>query len=852
MTSREAATALALAWRELRSGVRGFGVFLLCLAIGVGAIAAAGSIAQTFRVGLAREARVLAGGDILLSFRQRLVDRTLRAAIAESALATSEIITTDAMARVPDSSDPDSQGGKRSLVDVKAVDDAHPLIGALELEGETDRAALFAPRDGVWGAAVSQMLLDEFNVDVGDRLDVAGASFEIRARIVSEPDELGEGSFWPRLVTSLGGARAMRVAGPGSIFRQSFRLTLEEGADLDAWREAHEEEFRAAGLSVRDRRDATDGLARLFDTLEAFLAVIGLAALVAGGLGVSQATAAFLETRTTSIAALKALGADAGQIRLAYAVQIAALALLGVAMGLVAGAASPWIVTWIAGSRLDLPSAHAVYPRPLFIAAGLGLLAAFMFAAPAIGRARATSPAALFRGALGGVRRTPALELIAAGLCTVAFAALAVATSPRAPMTAMLLFGAGAVFVALAGVSRLVMWLARRAAPRARGFAALAFADLGGPGSIAPIAAPALGLGVAILTLILLVEVNLVRQIRETAPANLPSLAFTQIAAGEGAAFDAVVAEAGAPIDDPELYRRSPVTVARIVGLNGEDITREGVAESERWAVGREINVTRAAARPPELVIEEGDWWPEDYAGPPLVSLEGDVARGLRAGVGDTMTFVVLGREVEAEIANTRTIDWGGFGANFAAVFAPGAIDGANPAETAIVIVPRDQEEAVADAVGARFPRVNVMRVRAALERAGELFDDIALAVNATAAVAAVSGGLVLVGAFAAAARRRAGEAALMKTLGATPGNVLGLFAAEAALAGVLAAALGAAVGAFAAHLIVVNVFEAVWAFPWRATGLVLLGAAGAAGLGGALSAAASLARPAARVLRAG
>lgn len=845
MTGRDTMVALALAWRELRSGVKGFTVFVLCLAIGVGAIASAGSVAETFRRGLDRQARTLSGGDIILTHRQRLADDTLRGEVAESGAAVSEIITADAMAR---------SEAHRGIVDVKAVDAAYPLVGALELEGESNLPLLFGEVDGVWGAAAGASLFGEFGVRIGDRIDVAGAVFEIRARIRAEPDALGEGGFWPRLLVSIPAARAMGVSGPGSLFNQSFNVTLPDGAsaaaDLEAWRATHESRFEDAGLRVRDRRDANDRLKQVFDTLEVFLAVVGLAAIVAGGLGVSQATTAFLETRTASIAVLKALGADAGQIRLAYLVQIGGLALFGVVLGLVVGALSPWAVVNFLDGRLTVPSALGIYPRALVKAAVLGLLAAFVFALPAIGRARATPPAALFRGAIGDERRPPLLEIGLAAGCAAVFALVAAATSPRPLMTLSLLGGAGLVFVMLGGVARLVMWAARRIAPRTRGFAALALANLGGPGSIAPIAAPALGLGAAILTLIVLVEANLVHQIRDAAPSDLPSLVFTQIPGGESARFDAVLAGAGAPTDDINDYRRTVMTSARIVALNGRELTRGRVAQSERWIVEREISVSRAAAKPPETTIEAGSWWPDDYTGAPLVSLERDLARGIGARIGDQITLNVLGRDVEARVASLRATARRGFGANFAAIFSPGAIDAALPPEAAILRVEEAREGVIADAVGAAFPRVLVLRTRAALARVGLLLDDIAMAVSFVAFVVAIAGGLVLVGAFAAAARRRAREAALLKTLGATPGNVLALFSAEAGLAGMLASALGALFGGIAAYLIVVHVFEADWIFPWRATGRVILAGAAAAALGGGLSAAASLARPAARVLR--
>ena len=279
---------------------------------------------------------------------------------------------------------------------------------------------------------------------------------------------------------------------------------------------------------------------------------------------------------------------------------------------------------------------------------------------------------------------------------------------------------------------------------------------------------------------------------------------------------------------------------------------RENIAESERWVVRGETSITYLSEQPSDTKLTEGEWWPEDYTGPLLVSVEADAAAGLRIGVGDTIGFRVFGREVTAEVASLRTVDWGQFSiaSNTAFVLSPGTLEAAKPYYVAIAKASPAEETKIIDALGDSLPDVIVFQTRIALETAARLFGSIAIAVNAAAGVVTAAGLLVLLGAFAAMARKRRNEAALLKVFGAQRGQVLRLYAGEFALAGGAGAIIGAVIGIGAAYPIVTKVFEASWTFPWREAfsviGLaILVSAIGGAGVG-----IATLAKRPAQVLR--
>lgn len=836
--------ALAIARRELRAGTRGFVVFLACLALGVGAISAAGSASLMFQRGIGGELSRILGGDLAFSVQRAALPDAL-VAEAEDLGRVSHLADVNVMA---------AGETVRRLVRLRGVDNAYPLLGAPEFTPAQTVADVLAVRDGIPGLAADPDIFREFGLEVGDRLTIGGQEFEVRARLDSEPDRLDLGfDFAPRALTSLEALHGADLLTEGAIFSSRMRLLLDDpDSDLSELDMAFEEAWEEGGIRISTRDELGDQFDDLLDQLSVFLAVAGLAALLAGGLGVAQAVSTFLATRTGSIAALKSLGADGGTIRLAYLLQILALALLGSGIGGLLGAGVPNLLALYYGDALPLPAEAGFYPEPVLTAVLFGVLSAMAFALPAIGRARATPPAALLGGESRQKSATPWLERIAALVTGAVFVVVAVLLS-QSPIVAGVLLGFAVIVFALLWIAALVLRLLARGLSRlSRGGLRIALTQLGGPGSVAPVAAPALGLGLALLSVVTLVQHNLVTQIRDTAPANLPGLVFAMIPGDQGEAFDAIAGGAGADIDDPGRFVRAPSILGRITAINGETLDRDSVAESERWIVSGETRLTYQARMPPADIIEDGEWWPADYSGPALISIEGDAARGIGVGVGDRLTFRILGREIEAEIANLRTIDWGGFGLNVAIIFAPGTLEAANAPQTALLRSEPDAENAVAEAVGEGFPGVVIFRVRERLQAAAEVFERATVAIDAVAGVVALAGALVMLGAFAAAARRRIADAALLKTFGVPPWGVLGIFALEFALVGAMAAGLAIALSVPPAWYIMTQMVEAVWVPDWPAVATVTIMAVLAAALGGALVARTALSVPAARALRHG
>ncbi len=838
--------SLRLAGRELRAGVRGFRIFLACLALGVAAIAAAGSTAEAFRQGLASQAREILGGDLSVTLRQRRFTPAERAAM-ETVGRVSYAAGAEAMAQAP--------SGERRLVELRGVSDGYPLAGRVELAGRVTLDQALAPRGGARGAAVEKALLDRLGLKLGDRFLVGNEPVVARAVLISEPDRLSRGfALGPRVLTRMSTVEAGGFLTPGLPFAETARIAAPAGDRLSAAKAALKAALRKTSPGpaprVRDRYDAAPGVRRLIDQLEYFLGFIGLASLVAGGLGVLSAVGAYLETRKPTIAVLKTLGADGALVRNVYLIQIGLLATLGVAIGVALGAATPLAVGEWAKDRLPVPALFALYPWALAKAAAFGLLSAAAFCLIPLARARATPPSALFRHDLS---RRPALglEAVVAGVAALALGALAVVTAPTPLAAAVMIAGVALAFALLwllgAGAALAAGGL-RRAA---WGWLRIGLANLAGPRSAARTATPAIGLGVALLAAVVLVQSSLLAQVTRVAPRTAPALVFTGIPAGRGVDFDAALARAFGRRLTAKDYLRAPFATGRIVRVRGRAVEHGRINTADRWAYDNDISLSAIGPQPAGAGITAGRWWPAGYAGPPLVALVTDAAKGGQVKVGDMITLAILGREIDARVAVLRKVDFAGFGASFPIVVDPAALAGASLADVAIAKATRREERRATLALGGGFPEVNVISVRDALEAAADLFESLALAIRGAAGVAALAGLLVLAGAIAARAPARAREAATLKVLGAASGQILAAYAVEYGAVGVIAAVAGVGLGCLAAWPVVTLIFEARWSVDWAGVASLIGATAGLAAALGLLAARRALAQRPAPILRA-
>lgn len=839
---------MTLSWRiarrELRGGIAGFRVFLACLALGVAAIAAVGSARVSLEEGLRREGAVILGGDAEMAFTYRFAEEAERAFMDDVARQVSETVDFRSMVVV------DRAGGpERGLTQVRGVDAAYPLYGEAMLDPPMPLARALATTD-LPGAVMHPALIERMGLAPGDSFRMGTQTFRLTAALVGEPDGASGGfGLGPRTIVTMEGLAGSGLLAPGTLFQTQYRLRLSPGADLAALEAEARARFAETGLRWRDARNGAPGVDGFIERIGSFLVLVGLAGLAVGGVGVSAAVRAYLDGKIATIATLKTLGAEARVIFAAYFLQIGLLSLFGIALGVALGAALPAALAPLIEARLPVPVEIGVYPAPLAEAALYGALTALIFTLWPLARTEQVRAAALFRDISGRARSLPRPRyLLAVAALVVALVGLAVWLSgiPRLALgTAGGILGALALLaLAARGIRALARRLSKLRAVRGRTALRLALGAVGGPGSEATGVVLSLGLGLAVLASVGQIDANLRAAIARELPAVAPSYFFVDIQPGQLDPFlDRVEG-------DPAVSRveTAPMLRGIISRINGRP-ARE--VAGDHWVIRGDRGVTYTTTAPPADEIVAGEWWADDYDGPPLMAFAAHEAEELGLSLGDEITVNILGRDVTARIAAFREVDFSEAGIGFVLTLSENALRGAPHSFIATVYAEEAAEARILRDVAGAAPNITAIRVRDALDRVAEALRGIAAATSYGAAATLVTGFIVLIGSAAAGERARVFEAAVLKTVGASRARILGSFALRSALLGAAAGAVAILAGALGGWGVMRFVMDADYAFEPVSALAIVLGGALATLVAGLAFAWRPLATRPARVLRA-
>lgn len=796
-------TSWRLARRDLLGRFRGLRLLFICLLLGVTTLAAIGSLTAAITGELAARGQTILGGDLEASLSQRGATPAERAVLDRTGR-VSETLRTRAMARA---------GDRAILTELKGVDAAYPLYGQVEGASLARLAA-----DEI---VIDRALAERLQLQPGATLRYGDARFRVRGVMTSEPDRVGEGfTLGPVALVSLDGLARTNLLRPGALYTAKYRIRT--GADPAAILAPLKVRLAPAGWSFKTRAEAAPGANRFFERMGQFLLLIGIAALVIAGIGVSNGVASYLGMKRNGIATLKILGATSADIARVYLLQIGAVAAAAVLIGLVLGALLPPLIVAAAGDLLPVRPGIDLYPRPLAAAAVYGLLIALAFALPPLARARTLPAAAIFRAVVDsrrGIDLRTGLIVAFAGAIVVG---LAVMTS-RDP-----LFAAG-VLGAVAGTLLLLLgigWAIRRTAralPRPRApLLRLAIANLHRPGAQTIGLVIALGLALTLFVTLAGIQTSLTAEITRTVPKRAPDLFVLDIPFGEEARFERLV-RGQAPRAELNIV---PALRGTIVAYGGTRVADLKELPEGAWFLRGERGVTYSDILPEGSEITAGAWWAKDYAGPPLVSLDQEAAKIMGLKVGDTITVSVLGREIPARIASLRKINWDTLGFNYILVFSPNTLRAAPHTLTATVQVDADKAGAVTRALLDTFPSASVIETGEVIGQVRTLLDQMATAILISATVTILAGIAVLVGAIAASRQARSYDSVILKTLGATRGQILAAQAAEYGLLAALLAAVALALGLSAAWYVIVEIFKFGWAPDWPVVLATLAGGA--------------------------
>jgi len=812
--------ALTLALREQRNGLQGFYVFIACVALGVAVITGVGILADALRASFERQGRALLGGDVALSRPHRQVEAREREWLAAQGR-LSEAATMRAMARRPD-------GGEQALVELKGVDAAYPLVGTVALSDglSLDEAIRRGP-----GAAVDPILLERLGLRVGDRLALGRIEVAIRATIAAEPDKLAERlTIGPRVLVSLDTLAGAGLAEPGSLVTWRYALRFDapdraEGA-LGTFRERVKAALPEGGFTVRDRRDPSPQISRSLERLRQFLTLVGLTALLVGGVGVANAVATYIDRRRKIIAAFKSLGATGRTVLRVHLAQVLLIAAVGIVLGIAAGFAIPVALTAAIGDSLPIKADITVSARSLLTAVAYGLIVSLLFALWPLGRAEQVRAGVLFRDEVAPERVLPRRGIVALTLgMALLLAAFAVLSSEAPRLALYYCLGVVGVFGVFLGLGSAIAWGAKRVRRPRRPELALAVGNLGAPGGLTRSVVLSLGAGLSLLVAVALVDRSIVAELTGRLPEESPNYFILDIRRSEIADLRALVArEAPAARMD-----EAPMLRGRLVKLGDRPVETVKAPPEVQWVLNGDRGLTYSQTVPNGSTLTAGQWWPPDYAGEPLVSFEAEIANGLGLRVGDTVTVNVLGRNVTARIANLREVRWESLSLNFVMVFSPNTLAGAPHNLLATISLPKATplaaEASLAQQIGRTFPASTAIRVKDAIDAFNVIFGRVMTAVRAAGSVTLLAGALVLAGALATAQRRRVQQAVILKTLGATSRRILLSHLAEYLVLALLTSLIALLIGSLAAWLVLHQLMEVDFTFSLGAVAEAILAA---------------------------
>lgn len=801
---------LRLAFRELRGGIKGFYIFVACVALGVAVITCVGAIADALQTSLAKQGESLLGGDIRLTRAHQPATAEERAWLLNRGR-IAEMASLRTMARRPDLNE-------QALAEVKAIDGSYPLVGTLELQkGSKDLKSVSAGK----GVFVDPILLERLNLKLGDDIKIGNSLLPIEGVIEQEPDRLSSRlSYGPRVMLSVETLRKTGLMQPGALVRWRYAWKLNDGrGDTPAGLKAMREELKQgalgnSGFIVRDRSNPSPNITRTIDRLSQFLTLIGLTALLVGGVGVANAVNTFIDRRRKTIATYKSLGASSRLVFWVHLLQVLGIAVVGVVIGLAIGYIIPAAINSAIGDSLPFKLEIAITWRSAVTAAVYGLLVALVFTFWPLGRAEAVRPAVLFRDEVAPQRVWPSLRILALTfLAAAALVGFAVYTSQSTRIALYFVVGLAVLFAVFLGLGSLVTWIAKRIPRPAVPEVALALGNLGAPGGLTRSVVLSLGAGLSLLVAVALADHSLVEELVNRAPVNAPNYFVLDIPKQDYEGFAELVKQK-APL---AVVKEAPMLRGRLVKLKGQPTEKIKAPPEAQWVLNGDRGLSYDVDVPDGSKVVKGKWWPKDYDGEPLVSFEEELGRKLGVDVGDTVTVNVLGREITARIASLREVKWESLAINFVMVFSPNTLQAAPHTLLATISLPKDaslkEEAELSRQIGKSYPAVTPVRVKDAINRFNALFAKVMIAVRVAGGVTLLAGALVLAGALLTAQRRRVSQAVILKALGATRRRILTSHFVEYLLLASVTALIAAGLGSIAAWIMLEKIMTVTFMF---------------------------------------
>jgi len=786
------AFALRSFGRELRSGE--VLVLLAAVALAVAALTAVGFLTDRIGKAVARQANEVLAADLRLRSQEAIPD-SWRERAEEYKLQTAETNTFPSVVFAGDLS---------ALATIKAVSATYPLRGSVRVSdtlfGEQRVVGSIPQRGEVW---VDGALLARLDADVGDRLTVGEAEPLVTAVLTYRPDQsIGFASLAPSLLMNIDDIAVSGLISEGSRVGYAL-LVAGDDAAVTEFNEAIQDELPDS-VRASNREESSERAYNAADRAQRFLSLTAVISLLLSAVAVAMSARRFAHRRMDTVALMKSLGATQRFVISVAVTQLLLLGLLGIMAGSVVGYAVEEIISWILADIIasDLPG---IGPMPVVLASVSALVLLIGFALPSLIQLRNTPPLRVLRH--DAMPPAPSRVLVA-GMSLAAVAALLYRAVGDALMLVILLGGIVVIAAALYLVGRGLVATMGHFRSGVGVAWRYGLANVARRGRDSAVQVVAFGLGLTVLLLLTIVRTDLLQGWKQTLDENAPNHFMINIQPHELDSVASIYESAG--IEVPSFM---PLIRARMATINDVSVTeREYPTREGSWMANREANLSFAATLSSSNEIVDGEWWPENYAGPPLVSVEEEAAIETGLVVGDRMTFLIAGREIEATIASTRKVNWDSFQPNFFMVFSPGALDEMPTTYIASLRIEKEQQAVLVKLVRTH-PSISVIDLDSILQQVRGIIEKASLAVQAVFIFTLAAGIAVLFAAVQSTIDERRFESAILRALGARKRTVIAGVMTEFAALGAAAGILASAGASILAAIVAVQLFELPYVF---------------------------------------
>ena len=790
---------VTLALRELRGAKGNFKIFAACLILGVATITGIGSISASLSSGVDNNARSLLGGDISIELSHRPLSPAI-INFLEQIGSISQLNTLRAMARP-------LQREKRTLVELKSVDDFYPLVGTLTLKPNITLDAALRPTAGNFGAIVDEALLQRLHLNIGDQIQIGDTSFVITAELESEPDRIIRfTTFGPRVLIHSEALQKTGLLVEGSLIKYIYKIRLTERASADQIINNLNKKYPSVGWRIRTTDNAVPGFDRFNNQVTQFLTLIAFTTLIIGGLGIGNSTRNYLDQRVSAIATLKCLGGDDKLVFQIYFIQMLVVGVFCIIVGITIGALIPKATSDLISKAIPITLPSTIFFKPLVLGFVYGFLITFIFTLLPLAKTTRIKPGYLFRSSTTrDISKTPTKFLIWVVGAFLCLALISILNNNDQRLTFFFVIGVAVLFCMFLLGSSATKFLCFKLTHLQLNFFRLVLSNIIRPGNLTTGIILSLGCGLTLLLTVALVEENLSRRLRSDIPKVAPAYFFIDIQPHQNETFMQLVNTS----QGVTKVEKTPMTRGRVVAVNGTPTKHVKPRQDIAWAVRGDRGLTYASKKPTNAKIVSGKWWPDDYSGEPLISMGANVARGLNLDIGDTITFNILGREIKAKIANLRYIDWSNLQMNFVFIFSPGTLEAAPHSIVAAMYASElGVAEKVRNKVTDTLTNVSSISVKDAIKNAQDIISTVGFTIRTTSAFTLISGILVLASALATQQQKRRYDATIYKVLGMSRMRILFLYLSEYFLLSCISAVLATVISVIISWLILTKIMR--------------------------------------------